>query len=533
MDDEMVVSRLIAARAEREPDRTMVNVVDGVDYSNAAFHEGTLRWADGLWTAGVRRDDVVATMLPTSIDAYLCWIGLSWLRAPDVPVNTDFKGPSLTYILNNSGAKVIVVAEQFVQRLADVAGDLTSLQTVVVRGSGRDVPALPFRVILDGEFFEVAKRAPYESPEYYDTHSIIYTSGTTGMAKGVLQPWGGIQVMTEGIFPEDRAHYDDPAVFSCWPTFHTAGRCGLVTAAQRDMRFVLRESFSLSKFWSEIRRYGCTHTMLLVVSGLLMGQPELPSDRDNPLARVGQFPLIPAYREFERRFDVRVSHSYGLSEAGWITAVADPKNYRTSGRPLPGWHIRVVNEIDEEVPIGVTGEIVIRHDRPWRMTKGYLGMPQATADSWRNGWFHTGDAGKFDEDGDLYFVDRMKDSLRHRGHNVSSIEVEIAVLRHPDVAECACIGVSSDLADPDNIVSDQDIKIFVVPRVDAELTTEVLHEFLAEDMPRFMLPRYVKFVSELPRTPTNKVRKAELRALSAGDDHGWDSWAGTRRGRPE
>jgi len=183
---------------------------------------------------------------------------------------------------------------------------------------------------------------------------------------------------------------------------------------------------------------------------------------------------------------------------------------------------RIVNEFDEPVGPNTLGEIIVRHDLPWRLNKGYLGMPEATAAAWRNGWFHTGDAGMLDETGELYFVDRIKDCVRHRGHNVSSVEVETEVLGHPAVAECACIGVASDQADEDDVVPDQDIKIFVVGAPDTAFDPGELFDYLEPRMPRFMLPRYIELVDALPRTPTNKLRKVELRDRPIASAVTWD-----------
>jgi crotonobetaine/carnitine-CoA ligase len=523
MERLLAVPRLIGQRAERDSDAALIEVVDGATWTNAEFHTTALRWADGLAALGVRRDDLVASMLPTSVTSYLCWIGLSWLRAPEVPINTDYRGTILTYTLNNAQARVLVIAERFLDRLEFVAADLEWLETVVVPDATGPLPPLPWRVITGDEFLAGARPVPHETPEYFDTHAVIYTSGTTGPSKGVLQPWGCIQQVAEGVFPGDRpGEYDDGAVFTCWPTFHSSGKFGLCLAAQLDLRMVLRDSFSLSRFWDDIRHHRVTHAMLLVIGGLLLRQPATPADADNPMIRAGMYPLIPQYREFERRFGVRLSAGFGNTEVCFATTTADPVNHRTGGRPLAGCEVRIVNEFDEPVGPNTLGEIVVRHDLPWRLNKGYLRMPEATAAAWRNGWFHTGDAGMLDEHGELYFVDRIKDCLRHRGHNVSSAEVEAEVLAHPAAVECACVGVRSEHAHDDDPVPDQDVKVFVVPAPGGAVHPRELFDFLVPRMPAFMLPRYIEVVDALPKTPTNKVRKVELRDRPAVAAATWD-----------
>jgi len=529
MNSDEVLPNLIAAIAERDPDKILIDEIDGRRLTFAEFHARALQWAKSAAAIGIRKDALVATMLHTSTTAYVCWIGLSWLRAPEVPINPEFRGNSLAYALNNCAAEVLFMSERHLDKLLPIAAELRHLKTVVVPDATRSRPELPWKVIGGDEFLAQSRDDCLQIPRYYDTHAVIYTSGTTGPSKGVLQPWANIQGFPAGIFPGDRkGDYDDGGVYTAWPMFHASGRYALCIAVQHDLRMVMRESFSLSNFWSEIRRHRCTHATLLVVAGLLMRQEPRADDADNPLQRVGLYPLIPQYREFERRFGVRTSAGYGMTEVGWVHTTGDPKDHKVAGKALPGFEVRIVNEFDEELPPNTFGEIIIRHDLPWRLNKGYLGQPEATANAWRNGWFHTGDAGIIDDDGDLYFVDRLKDYLRHRGHNVSSFEVEAEVLCHDDVLECACVGVPSDIATADEVVPDNDIKVFVVKKPEAELSAEELFDYLVPRMARFMVPRYVEFVEELPRTPSQKVRKVELRERAVVGPATWDRVAAGR-----
>jgi len=516
MDLETPLPLLIEASAQADSTKTFIDEIDGRRHSYGAFHDDLMRWAAGFAGVGVRKGDLVATMLPTSITAYHAWLGLSWIGSIEVPINPQFVGQTLAYPLNNSRASVLVIAEEFVERLGPIADDLPHLKTVVVvgenRGGGRS-----WQTMTQAEFLDAGISPTLVRPRYDDAHAVIYTSGTTGPSKGVLQPWVNLHGMAAGIFPgEEAGEHPDGATFSCWPTFHSSGKFGMCIGPQFGLRMVFRESFSVSSFWDDVRRYRITHAPLLVVSAMLISQPPADDDSDNPLLRVGMYPLIPEYREFERRFGVRVSAGYGTTEVGWAVTTADPANHRTNGVPSPGYQVRIADERGEPVPVGTTGEILVRHDRPWRLNKGYLGMPEATAEAWRDGWFHTGDAGKFDDEGNLYFVDRLKDSLRHRGHNISSFEVEAEVLAHPAVMECACVGVPSDLARDGESVKDDDVKVFVVLDESGSLDEEELWSYLRPRMPKFMLPRHIEFVPELPKTPTGKVMKVELRKRDLG-----------------
>jgi crotonobetaine/carnitine-CoA ligase len=186
-----------------------------------------------------------------------------------------------------------------------------------------------------------------------------------------------------------------------------------------------------------------------------------------------------------------------------------------------GYECRVVDEHDMEVPPGQLGELVVRAEEPWRLNSGYFNMPEKTAEAWRNGWFHTGDGFTRDADGWFYFVDRTKDAIRRRGENISSMEVEAAVNDHPAVLESAAVAVASEWGE-------DEVKVVVVRQPGAELTHEELAQFLLETMPRFMVPRFIEFVAELPKTPTEKVRKVQLREVGVNENT-WDRSAGQGR----
>lgn len=518
MNLETPLPLLIAAEAERSASKVFIEEVTGPQHSYGDFHTRATAWAAAFSGAGVGPDTLVATMLPNSITSYECWIGLAWLRAIEVPINPQFLGQTLVYPLNDSAAETLVIAAALLPRLRSVAGSLHCLKTVVVPDASGELPRdLPWRVVSGEQFLAEGTPGHLGVPTFDQPHAVIYTSGTTGPSKGVLQPWVNLHGMAHGMFPDDDyGDHPDGAVFTCWPTFHSSGKFGMCVAPMLDLRMVFRETFSVTSFWSDIRTHRVTHAPLLVVSRMLMDEPPRSDDADNPLRKVGLYPLIPDYREFEDRFGVRASAGYGNTEVGWCVTTSSPANHRTNGQVTPGYQIRIADEQGVQRPRGETGEILVRHDLPWRLNKGYLGMPEATAEAWADGWFHTGDAGRFDDDGNFYFVDRLKDSLRRRGHNVSSFEVEAEVLAHPEVAECACVGVPSELAREGESVKDDDVKVFVVLSAGSTLEQSALSDWLQERAPKFMLPRYIEVIDHLPRTPTGKVKKAELRAAAAG-----------------
>jgi crotonobetaine/carnitine-CoA ligase len=233
-------------------------------------------------------------------------------------------------------------------------------------------------------------------------------------------------------------------------------------------------------------------------------------------------PLVPFLDDFKARFGVRVATSYASVEqgpalhvSGWDTSSSTWKSCGRLRQGYPGFEVRIVDGSDYDVPRGEVGELIVRSSEPWTMSAGYYGMPDRTAEAWRNGWFHTGDAFTCDQAGNYYFVDRVKDCIRRRGENISSFEVEAEVNAHPEVIESAAIGVPSQFGE-------EEVKILVVRQPESDLTAEELIHFLIPRMPRFMVPRYVQFVTEVPKTEaTMRVKKYLLRD-TAIDETTWD-----------
>jgi crotonobetaine/carnitine-CoA ligase len=262
--------------------------------------------------------------------------------------------------------------------------------------------------------------------------------------------------------------------------------------------------------------------MAFLFGAVLHQAPESPDDAANPL-RVGfMAPLIAEYEAFAQRFGIEVRSLFGMTELG-VGLVSDGRivDPRSCGRPIrgvAGLDVRLVDEHDNEVPVGEVGELVDRTSVPWTLNAGYFEMPEATARAWRNGWFHTGDGFRRDEAGDYYFVDRLKDYIRRRGENISAFDLERVVNQHPAVLESAAIAAPSE-------TSEDEVKIVVVRRPGATLTAEGLVGFLLPRLPVFMVPRYIELVEELPRTPTMKVRKVDLRA-TALNSATWDRRSG-------
>ncbi|SFB56340.1 crotonobetaine/carnitine-CoA ligase [Amycolatopsis marina] len=514
---------VLRRRSTESPDTVYLRHVDGGSMTYRQSYEASLLWADALRRLGVAPGENVVSMLPNGFDTYHAWLGMAWLGAVEVSLNTAYQGRLLRYTISKSRARVMIVSERYVARLAEIADELDSLETVVVLGEPTEVPALRQRVISEREFFDDAAPVappPSHEPRPWDVSCIIWTSGTTGPSKGVMVPWAEWYRFCEVITSVTGG---DDSIYHFMPPFHVGGKIILYAALLEGSVIVMRETFSSSNFWSDVRKHEVTHTILQgPMVRMLMSAPESDSDRDNSLRTMGCAPLPVDLFEFMERFGMRGANTYyGMTEIGlpFASPGFDLTGTESCGKLRDGYEVRIVDEHDYPVEQGDVGELVVRADHPWTMNAGYFGMAEETAHSWRNGWFHTGDGFRVDEDGNFYFVDRLKDAIRRRGENISSFEVEGYVNEHPEVVESAAVAIRSELGE-------DDVKVFVALAEGSALGYAELADWLAARMPRFMIPRYIEFVDGLPKTDaTLRTKKADLRARGLNENT-WDGQGG-------
>jgi crotonobetaine/carnitine-CoA ligase len=343
----------------------------------------------------------------------------------------------------------------------------------------------------------------------------MYTSGTTGPAKGVIIPWGSwtaaFEFMAHVFSPDD-------VLYAPFPFYHGLARVSLTAAAMAGASVVVRESFKTQFFWDDIDGHGCTFSATTpTVLQWLLNEPASDRDARHALRRILSYgPQLPRFAE---RFGVEMSSMFAMTEVGSVIVYNErdlPAG--ASGRQRPGYDLRIVDEFDQEVPVGEVGELIARADRPWTTNLGYYGLPKESLNAWRNGWYHSGDNFRVDADGFYYFTDRKKDMIRRRGVNISSFQIESVALEFPEAHEVAAIGVPS----PDG---EDDIKIFVVEKPGHTIDPREMHRFLLDALPKFMVPRYIEIVGELPKTPvTFRVRKHLLRDQPA-NTNSWDAMA--------
>jgi carnitine-CoA ligase len=509
LDRTCLAPHAIARWAQSSPDQVALQHVDGRAFTYSELHREGLHWASAFATAAIAPGDHVATMLPNDFDSHRTMLGLAWVGAVEVPLNGALTGRLLQYSLALAEVTTMVVAPEYADAVETVRDDLPALRHVIVLDeAGR-------AAFLSGG--DAGADAP-DGPEYRDVHSLMFTSGTTGPSKAVVTPWAVMYQFWSWV-PDDTLGPGE-GLYCTMPLFHNSGRSAFNYAMVRGGRFVVRDKFSSTDFWDDVRATGCVTAALVgPMTGFLADTPASPDDGDNPLRNVIAGPMIPEIEAFERRFGVRVATGYGQTEVGMsVTTGWDHGPWANCGRrreDYPWPEVRLVDEHDEPVAAGEVGEMIVRSAEPWSLNLGYHRMPEQTVDAWRNGWFHTGDAFRCDADGWYYFVDRLRDTIRRRGENISSFEVETIVNEHPNVVECAVVGIRADLGEDDVLVG-------VIAADAATFDPAELVAFLEPKMPRHMLPRYIEVVDDLPRTEASlRVRKHELRDRGVTDTT-WD-----------
>jgi crotonobetaine/carnitine-CoA ligase len=323
------------------------------------------------------------------------------------------------------------------------------------------------------------------------------------------------------VFEVERMGPDD-VFFNAFPNYHLSGKLPLHMMALVGGSVLLKDQFQASRYIAELKENRVT--VAVMFEGMLRLVEEEFEARGTAgftLRQLAPTRMPRNAQKFCAEMRVRLSRCFALTETGPIVALfgkdALELDGAVVGRPVAGWpehEVRVVDDHDNVVPAGEVGELIVRTSAPWALSSGYFGMPAETAAAWRNGWFHTGDAARQDPAGNVTFVDRLKDAIRRRGENISSSEVEWHIATHPDVKECAVVAAFTRES------GDCEVRAFVVRTPASTLTQAGLIHYLIPHMPRFMIPRYVDFVETLPKTPTQKVRKSELRDRPLVDS--WD-----------
>jgi carnitine-CoA ligase len=470
------------------------------------------RLARGMEASGLAQGDTLLSMLPDGLDLVLTWLACAKLGVVEVPVNTAYRGDILAHVIKDSRARTMVVGSRFLERLQALGPDIGDLERCFVRHQDEDRPMVVERLDVGNLDSLCGKddRPIRREVRPGDLKAIMYTSGTTGKSKGVMVSHIHAYEYANGCASVLEIGERDVYYTAGLPLFHVAGKWGvLFGAAIKGATAVIPRQFSASNFWSDIRRHRATATYLLgAMANFLQRQPRTADDAGHTLQRILMCPLLPDLDDFVARFGVKVATAYGSTEVNAPIAMplgTPVRNNRIVGKVRSDlFEVMIIDDDDQEVPPGVTGQIAVRPKIPGVTMLGYWQQPDATVEMWRNLWLHSGDAGHQDDEGNLYFTDRLRDTIRRRGENISSMEVEGIINQHPDVLECAVYPVRSEHGE-------DEVMVALVPKPDRTLEPQAIIAFLEPRMPRFMVPRFIDVVETLPKTPTGKVRKHLLR----------------------
>jgi crotonobetaine/carnitine-CoA ligase len=520
--DRWTLVDLARRQAERYGEREFLRFDDGSVTTFAELDRQSTRVAHALAARGLSRGDRLLGLLLNGPSFLPLLLGANKLGAVFVSVNTELKGAFLEHQVRNSAPRIIAVDRELVRAFAGI--DLSEIGCAILVGEGdhsldalESVSTVSFTDLLE----RGTAKASLVEPAARDISTVIYTSGTTGPSKGVLMPHAHVVLLGYGLARRLQVTEND-VYYVCMPMFHSNALfmqvVGSLIAGARA--FVVRR-FSPSRWLDDVRKSGATFTNGLgVMPEFLFRQPPTPHDRDHKLRAMMAVPIAAEWGSaFEERFGIPLVQGYGMTEINIVAygVPGDPLEPGCAGAILDDFfEVRIADADDRAITNGRVGEIVVRPKEPWCFMAGYQRMPEKTVEAWQNLWFHTGDAGRIDTRGRLFFVDRIKDCIRRRGENISSFEIEQVIGAHPLVAESAVVAVKST-----DQGGEDEIKVCVVLKPGERLAPETLLDYCQERMPRFAVPRFVEFLETLPKTATGKLQKEELRRRGAAAE-AWD-----------
>lgn len=499
--------QLIRQRVRQHPHQTWLKFKD-IKVSWEEVLSNIHRAANGLLALGIRPRDRVGIMMGNRPEFLWIHHAIGFIGAISVPINTSQRGATLHHILADSDAAAVIYEEGLHDAVSSVRGSVPSLRATVVADRAEPGDAdCTLAQLLDQPDHEPQVDVG-DSP---GGGSMMYTSGTTGPPKGVVAR-GADPTALPRVFAALKIQPGE-TIYTALPLFHgnALGISGFGSMIM-DAKFALAERFSASHLWDDCRRYDAVEFNTLgAMIPILLKQPPRDDDRDHKVRVILSAACPPAvWKEFENRFGVRIVEAYGMVDSpGFL--LNDVGRVGSMGKAVGEVEFRVVDDNDNPLPPGKIGELVFRH--PKGQLSHYHKLPDATAQAYRGGWFHSGDLARTDDDGFFYFCGRKKASIRRRGENISAWEIETVVNQHPAVIEAAAYAVPSELGE-------DEVKIAVMLKPGAKLSPADLIEFCKNRMAYYAVPRYVEFVDELPKTGTHRIQYAALKARGVAG--AWD-----------
>lgn len=501
----MTLNEALARAVERWPDEPFLRI-EGRTTTFREFDEKVARLAAGLAAAGLQRGDRLLVLMANSEACLHTWFAANRLGAVWAPVNTEFRGPTLAHACAVADARLCIADPALAERLREALS--TPLDASADSGREERSRSAP-PTVTTGPELDALYRTPGAPPAdvtFADSAALLFTSGTTGRSKACILSHRYFTTQAAILIRDVGLRHDD-VLYCPFPLFHAdATALTTVPALLLGATAAISRRFSASRFWTEVREAGATVFDFMGATLAILHKAEpSPDDADNPVRVAWGVPLPDWAEAFEERFGLQLVTMYGSVEASLcVTQPASaPRVPGACGRTTPEFEVRIHDELDRPVPPGQPGEIVIRPREPSIVLDGYFGDPEATTKAFRNLWFHSGDTGRMDADGNLFFIGRLKDAIRRRGENISAFEVEEGLLTHPDILECAVIGVPSEL-------TEEEVKACIVRRPHSDLTQDAVIEHAQRTLARFQVPSEIEFLDELPKTPTGKIAKHRL-----------------------
>ena len=513
--DRFAIPDVLDLRAEQFGDRVMMSIA-GTPVTFAQMRDRSCAAANVLAGNGVTRGDTVALFTATCPEWVYFWLGAARIGAVTAAVNVANKDEFLVHALRLARAKIVVTDVERRVRLGEILDRVETLATVLVVGD------------LLTEALKTAPRSPPDTvpggPE--ELGALFFTSGTTGPSKAVATTWHYLFCAAAGVASAWELAAGD-VVWSAMPLFHLSAAPSVLIPMLLGSTTVLSAGFRPSEVWDDIRACGAVgFAGAGAMVSMLWNLPPDVRDSQLPLKFISAAPIAAdVYRSIEERYGAKIVTMYGMTEAFPIAfkRVSEDGVPGTSGQVNPAFDVRIIDGNGRSLPTGTVGEIACRSTAANAMSMGYVdsgAVDFALLVAPHEEWLRTGDLGAFDDDGNLTYIDRAKDSLRRRGENVSSVEVETTVMGHPAVLEAAAVAVPSDLGE-------DDILVVVTVAPDMRFDPAELLDFCSARMPYFCVPRYLEVLDEIPKNVIGRVRKDLLRERGLGEaawdreDHGY------------
>jgi long-chain acyl-CoA synthetase len=462
------------------------------------------RLAAGLTAHGIGKGDGVALILGNSPEFLIAYYGILRLGAYVVPINPLFTQGEISYILDNSQAKAVISHVSVEPKLSEVKKQLENLKLVIYTDAKNQ--EWTWEHLMETSINVFGR--PYIDAD--NLAVILYTSGTTGKPKGAMLTHRNMASNADSISKLLELN-DNDRVVAVLPMFHVFCMTVCLNAPIACGATVLiQPKFSPHEVVSTIRERAAT--MFAGVPTMYSFINQLPEATAEDFQSIrlcisgGASIPVDLLHKFENKFNVCILEGYGLSETAPLVSINPLKGIRKPGSiglNIPAVRSKVVDENGKVLPRGVVGELVVQGPNVMR---GYLGLPEATSDAFKDGWFYTGDLATMDKDGYIFIVDRKKDLILVGGYNVYPREVEEVLYQHPDVVEAAVIGV------PDGDYG-ENVKAYVVVR-DEQITMNDIIQFCQDKLVKYKLPKQVEFFKELPKNSTGKILRRELRELT-------------------